>query len=283
VTGEGSPRFSLAYLTVFGTPPREMIDIAAKTGYDHVSLRLAPVTDDEPTFPYTTDPALVGDVVEALDQNGLTVLDVELIRADPGTETADWQAFVEVAAELGARHIITQIPEPDIGKAVQTFQEICDLGARSGLTVDLEFIPWTATKDLARAMEIVTRADAPNGAILVDTLHFARSNSSIAQLAGLPNNLVNFVQLCDAWDPWSVDDEDFIRIARSDREAPGEGDIDLRPIIEAVPPVPYALEVPNDDKRRELGPEGFARLVRNSAERFLEGIPARAGSRRALK
>jgi sugar phosphate isomerase/epimerase len=249
-----------------------MIQIAAETGYDFVSLRLAPVTDDEPTFPYTTDTEFLADVVKTLDNEGISVLDVELIRTDPGTETSDWRSFVEVAGELGARHIITQVPEPDPGKAVEIFQEICDLGAQVGLTIDLEFIPWTATHDLARAVEIVTAAAAPNGAILVDTLHFARSGSSLTQLGELPGNLVNFIQLCDAFDPWSVDDEEFIRIARSDREPPGEADIDLRPIVEAMPPVPYALEVPNDDRRHELGAEGFARLVRESAEAFLNAI-----------
>lgn len=272
MTGDGLHRFSLAYLTVFGTPPQRMIQIAADTGYDFVSLRLSPVTDDEPTFPYTTDPTFVVDVIRALDEHGVSVLDVELIRADPGTETANWRAFVDVAGELGARHIITQIPEPDMRKAVELFEELCGLAAERGMTIDLEFIPWTPTNDLARAIEIVTAADAANGAILVDTLHFARSESSLEQLAELPGNLLNFIQLCDAFDPWSVSDEEFIRIARSDREPPGQADIDLRPIIEAIPSVPYALEVPNDDRRQQLGPEGFARLVRESAEAFLDAV-----------
>jgi sugar phosphate isomerase/epimerase len=255
-----------------------MIEIAAATGYDFVSLRLSPVTDDEPTFPYMTDPSFVHEVIKALDEHGVSVLDVELIRTDPGTEIADWNGFVDVAEELGARHIITQIPEPDRAKAVETFEELCGLAAQGGMTIDLEFIPWTATNDLARAMEIVTSADTSNGAILVDTLHFARSGSSLSQLAGLPSKLVNFIQLCDAFDPWSVSDEEFIRIARSDREPPGQAEIDLRPIVEAMPSVPYALEVPNDDRREELGPEGFARLVRESAEAFLNAIDDEGGT-----
>jgi sugar phosphate isomerase/epimerase len=272
VTGDGPHRFSLAYLTVFGTPPRRMIQVAAETGYDFVSLRLAPVTADEPTFPYTTDQSLVADTVKALDEYGVSVLDVELIRTDPGTKSADWRRFVEVGEELGARHIITQVPEPDSGKAVEMFQEICDLGSRSGMTIDLEFIPWTATHDLARALEIVTLAGSSNGAILVDTLHFARSKSSLAQLADLPRKLVNFVQLCDARDPWSVSNDEFITIARSDREPPGQADIDLRPIVEAMPPLPYALEVPNDKRREELGVESYARRVREAAEDFFDGV-----------
>ena len=272
MTGDGVHQFSLAYLAVFGTPPLRMIQIASETGYDFVSLRLAPVTDDEPTFPYTTDPSLVTDVAKALDHYGVSVLDVELIRTDPGIQVADWQRFVDVAEELGARHVITQVPEPDTVKAVEIFQETCELGARSGMTIDLEFIPWTATNDLARAVEIVTRAEAPNGAVLVDTLHFARSRSSLTQLAGVPGRLFNFIQLCDADDPWSVDDEEFIRIARADREPPGEGVIDLGSIVEAMPPVPYALEVPNDARREELGVESFAKLIREAAESFLKGV-----------
>ena len=173
MTGDGPHQFSLAYLAVFGTPPRRMIQIAAETGYDFVSLRLAAVTDDEVRFPFTTDPSLVADVVRALDQYGVSVLDVELIRTDPGTKVEDWRRFVEVAEELGARHIITQVPEPDAAKAVEIFQEVCDLGSGTGMTFDLEFIPWTANNDLARAVEIVTKADSTNGAVLVDTLHFA--------------------------------------------------------------------------------------------------------------
>jgi sugar phosphate isomerase/epimerase len=264
-------QFSLAYLTVFGTHPLRMVQIAAETDYDFVSLRLAPVTEDEPTFPFTTDPALVVDVVKALDQYGISVLDVELIRTDPGTKTSDWRDFVAVAEELGARHIITQIPEPDIGKAVETFQEICDLGAQSGMTIDLEFIPWTPTNDLATAVEIVTQAGSPNGAILIDTLHFARSRSPLRQLADLPKRLVNFIQLCDARDVWSISDEEFIRVARSDREPPGQANLDLRSIVETMPQVPYALEVPNDLKRQELGVERYAAMVREAAMTFFDG------------
>jgi sugar phosphate isomerase/epimerase len=265
-------QYSLSYLTVFGTHPLRMVQIAAETDYDFVSLRLAPVTEDEATFPFTTDPALVADVVKALDEYGISVLDVELIRTDPGTQAADWRDFVAVAEELGARHIITQIPEPDIGKAVETFQEICDLGAQSGMTIDLEFIPWTPTNDLATAVKIVTQAGSPNGAILVDTLHFARSRSLLPQLAALPKRLVNFIQLCDARDVWSISDEEFIRVARSDREPPGQANLDLKPIVESLPQVPYALEVPNDKKRQELGVQRYAAMVREAAVTFFDGL-----------
>ena len=275
MTPAGAPQFSLAYLTVFRTPPRRMIQIAAETGYDFVSLRLAPVTPEEPKWPFTTDPSLVADVVKAIDEYGVPVLDVELIRTDPGTVSSDWRDFVAVAEELGARHLITQIPEPDIGKAVDLFSEICALGTEYGMTADLEFIPWTPTDDLSRAMEIVTKAGAPNGAVLVDTLHFARSRSSLDELAEVPETQVNFVQFCDARDISSMSDDEFITVARADREPPGRGVLDLGPIVETLPRVPYALEVPNDMRRQELGVERYAGMVREAAARFISEIDAK--------
>jgi hypothetical protein len=41
-----------------------------------------------------------------------------------------------------------------------------------------------------------------------------------------------------------------------------------------MPRVPYALEVPNDVRRQELGMERYAGLVREAAQNFFEGIDA---------
>ena len=75
--------FSLAYLSVAGSSPDEMIDVAAKTGYDHVSLRLTKVTADEEVPPLLTDAALVRRTREHAQQVGVGILDVELARVGP--------------------------------------------------------------------------------------------------------------------------------------------------------------------------------------------------------
>lgn len=270
--------FSLAYLAVLGTPPRQMIEIASKAGYDYVSLRLTPVTPDEPRYPFTTDSALVEDVVRALDETGLSLLDVELVRTDPGTKVDDFRPFVEVSAEMGARHVIAQVPDPDRGRAIERFEGICELAAPHGLTVDLEFIPWSPTADLADAVEIVTKADQPNGGVLVDTLHFARSHSSVDRLSELPDRMFNFVQLCDAQASVSDSDDELIRIARSDREPPGLGEIDLEPIVTALPNIPYALEVPNDKKKKELGALEYAHHLLEATKRFFAAVDGDASA-----
>lgn len=266
------PEFSLAYLTVFGTPPGRMVQVAAETGYDHVSFRLTPVTDDEPTFPFFTDHTLVRDVVNSMRSAGISALDVELVRTDPGMTSADFKPFMDVSAELGARHVVTQIPESDRAKATADFAAICDLAAPYGLTVDLEFIPWLPTRDLRTAADIVIGADRPNGGILVDTLHFERSGSSLNQLAMLDEGLFNFVQLCDAATAVSNDNDELIRVARSDRIPPGQGIIDLAPIVSAIHQVPYSLEVPNEAMKEEMGVMEYSRHVLQSARALLDGL-----------
>lgn len=269
---DGARQFSLAYLAVLDTPPRQMIEIAAETGYDFVSLRIAPVTPEERRFPYTTDPALVADVIGALDECGVSVLDVELLRTDPGVEVKDFTTFAEVAAEMGARHIVTQIPDPDRARAIELFGQACDLAAGHGMTADLEFIPWSPTSDLDAAVDIVTQAARPNGGVLVDALHFSRSQSSLERLAELPTELFNVVQLCDARNQTSPSDEELIRVARSDREPPGLGDIDLSALVNTLPTVPYSLEVPNDAMRERLGALEYSRHLLEMTKEFFEAV-----------
>lgn len=270
------PEFSLAYLTVFGTPPVRMVQIAAEAGYDFVSFRLTPVTDDEPTFPFFTDPTFVRGVTDSMRSAGVSALDVELVRTDPGTSPVAFQPFMEVSAELGAKHIITQVPEPDRAKATADFAAICDLAAPYGLTVDLEFIPWSSTRDLRTAADIVIGADRANGGILVDTLHFERSGSSLNQLSMLDAGLFNFVQLCDAAPAVSEDHDELIRVARSDRYPPMEGAIDLAPIVGAIPQVPYSLEIPNEAIKEDMGVMEYSRHILESARALLDDIAATA-------
>jgi hypothetical protein len=40
--------------------------------------------------------------------------------------------------------------------------------------------------------------------------------------------------------------------------------------------LPYALEVPNEERRQEQGVENFARMISEAAERFLESRTRKA-------
>lgn len=273
-----APQFSLAHLTVLGTTPLELIEIAAGAGYDYASIRTTAVAPGERITPLAGDPAMVRQVVHRLADTGLQVLDVELARLGPDEEPDQYLQVFEAAAQVGARHIVSQLPDSDRARAEDRFGHLCDLALDFGLTVDLEFPSWTDTGDLATAAAIVAAVDRANAGILIDALHFFRSDSSLDQLSELPRTRFRFVQLCDAPAAAPSTIDGLIHTARAARSLPGYGGLPLVPLLERLPAGPYSLEVPNDVLRRELGTAEFARLVLTVARALVAdlGKPAAA-------
>jgi len=262
-------QFSLAHLTVLTCPPTEMIRIAQRTGYDFVSLRLTAVTPTEHVFALQNDRAMLGEVKALIADTGVHVLDIELARMPPEIEPETYAAVLDTAAELGARHILAQLPDPDRARAADRFGRLCDMAHPLGLTVDVEYPSWTETPDLRAAAELLRTVGRPNAGIVVDTLHFNRSRDSVDELRALPREWFHFAQVCDAAAEIPDTVEGLIHTARSDREVPGEGGIDIRAILGAMPAIPYSLEIPNDAMVQALGHEEWARRCIEGARRYL--------------
>ncbi|WP_064741870.1 TIM barrel protein [Hamadaea tsunoensis] len=254
--------YSLAHLTALSLSPPELVDAAAEAGYRYVGLRLTRVTPQEPHYPLATDSALMRTTKVRLAATGVEVLDVELARIGPDVEPRDLLRFLEAGAELGARHVITQLPDPDRSRKIDRFAQLCELARPLGLTVDLEFPSWTETPDLGEATRVLRAAGQPNAGMLVDLLHFARSGSSLADLAELPREWFHFAHVCDA--PAVVPDtvEGIIYTARFERLFPGEGGIDVPGILAALPRgIPYALEIPRATTVAQVGGKEYARMA----------------------
>jgi len=263
--------FSLAYLTAYGLAPPVMIDVAARAGYDAVGLRLIPVTDSETAFSLAEDPVLLRQTKQLLLQTGIRVLDAELFRLTPDCDVRAFQPALDVCAELGVRHILAQTPDPSLSRAAGHLGVLCDLARERDLNVDIEFVTWTETPDLHRASQIVQTAARDNAGILVDTLHFARSRCSVNELATLPRRWFRYVQICDAPAEKPRTDEALIFAARNERLFLGEGGLDLRPILAALPDdLPYSIEIPRAAMTQEVGVEAVARLALQTAKRYLD-------------
>jgi sugar phosphate isomerase/epimerase len=204
-----------------------------------------------------------------LADTGVRVHDIELARLDPKTEPEAYLSFLEAGCELGARAVIAQLHDHDRDRAMERFAGLCDLAKPLGLTVDLEFLTWTDNSDLMTAATVLETVNRQNAGLLVDTLHFARSNCSLDDLKKLPRHWFHFVHLCDAPSEAPTTTESLIHTARADRYFPGEGGLNLREILACMPIVPYSLEIPNDTLMKELGPEEFARRAIRAAEKYL--------------
>ena len=271
--------YSLAHLTVLSLGPPEMVDVAARTGYRYVGLRLNRITPAEVLYPLITDRALMKETKAHLTDTGVGVWDVECARMGPETEPESYLSLLETGAELGAQHVLTQLPDPDLDRAADRFGRLCDLAKPLGLGVDLEFVSWTETPGLTRAVEVLKAVDRPNAGILVDTLHFDRSSSSLAELRQLPPQWFRYAHVCDAPKEKPTTTEGLVFTARSERQFPGDGGIDVRGILDCLPlDIPYALEIPGDSLVGRVGIEEYARRALQSSQHHLELLSAGSGS-----
>ena len=274
--------YSLAHLTVLSLTPPQVVDVAARAGYRYASLRMTRVTAAEPLYDLARDRMMMKETKARLDDTGVDVLDVELFRMDPKLGPEDFKAELDATAELGAKNIIAQLPDPDRTRATERFARLCDLAKPLGIYVSLEFPHWTETGTLAEVVRVVRAVNRPNAAILIDMLHMARSNSSCEELAKLPRQWFRFAHVCDAEKQCPPTIEGIIRTARDERLFPGEGTIDVRGILACLPEdIPYSLEIPRVALTKAVGPEEVARLAIRVAQSVLDDRPKRVGNRPA--
>lgn len=189
-----TPDFSLAHLTVLSLPPPEVIAVAARLGYRHAGLRLLPASPGGPAYRLMDDPAMLREPLARMADTGVTVFDLEIIRLDQDFDANAYLPFFEV----GAKAMLVAGDDRDEARLTASFVALCDAAEPFGLTADLEFMPWTAVPSLRSALRIVAAAGRPNGGVLVDTLHFARSDSQLDELEAVPREWLHYAQLYDA-------------------------------------------------------------------------------------
>ena len=80
---------------------------------------------------------------------------------------------------------------------MEQFQRLCELAAGYDQSVHLEFVTWSAVKDLRTAARMLLASGWKNVGIVVDTLHFYRSRVKAEELDFLPVEWFSYVHLCD--------------------------------------------------------------------------------------
>ncbi len=263
--------FSLAYLTSAPLSPPDAITLAAKLGYQHVGLRILPASPDGEFSPLMENKALLRETLARVADTGVTVFDVEIIRLNETFRVAETPRFLETCAALGAKAILVAGDDPVEARLIASYATFCDVAAPFGLTANLEFMPWTAVPDCKAARRILESAARPNGGILVDSIHAARSATSLADLAALPRPMLNYVQICDAPADVPATTDGLIHTARCARLLPGAGGIDLRAMFNALPAdLPVSIELPNDELKPVMGVEEWSRQALAAARAVLQ-------------
>lgn len=263
--------YSLAHLTAMALPPVDLIEVAARTGYDYVSLRLSRVTEAEPLYPIISSKTAMAATQAKLAATGIKVWDVELARMDPAHDAQSYLPMLEAAAELGAHHVICQLPDPNRERAHARFATLCDLAKPLDISISLEFPWWTETGSLETATLALNAVKRDNAGMLVDMLHFFRSNASHDALKKLPREWFRFAHVCDGPATIAEGMDSILHEARSDRHFPGDGAFGVKDILACLPdPITYCLEIPGEALAAEIGFEEYARRALQAARKHLD-------------
>lgn len=260
---------SLAHLTAIDLAPPDLIRSAAEAGFDAVGLRLIRVTDTSPGYPLMHDRAKMRETLSALRETGLRVHDIEFVKIEPDTDVAALKPFLDTGGELGATEVIAAPYDPDFSRLTERLGELSEIAKGRGLGVSLEFFPWTVVPDLDAALRTAEQA-GPNVGVLVDSLHFNRSSSTLASLAKLPRERLRFAHLSDARVYASYSNEMLLHAGRAERLPPGEGQIDLVSFLSALPDeLPLGVEVPMTALAEEAGPQAVISKVMSATRALL--------------
>jgi sugar phosphate isomerase/epimerase len=260
---------SLAHLSELDLPPDALAEVAARAGFASIGIRTIPAVPGGAAYPLDTVAARAA-LRRRLRDTGVSVLYIEMIALAPGLRPADHHAALEIGAELGATRLAVSGNDTDRALLADQFATLCDLARPLGISVDLEFMPFRAVATLADALGVVEAADRPNGHVLVDALHVFRSRTPLAEIAATAARRIGTVQLCDAPAIAPTGAEALATEARTARMLPGQGGLDLRALIAALPDgIPLGLEIPLAGQFPALDPAARADLMVRTTREYL--------------
>lgn len=231
-------------LSMFGLEPVEMVHIAADLGCGHVSLNLGGSANRLPLYPewsFREDPALVRRTAGALRERGVAASLVEGFAVIPDRQL-EYSRDLDIVCELGARAICTVSIDRDEARTHAEYARLAEEAGQRGLITTTEACAG-AYRTLAKTMRAIDAITQPDFVLMIDTMHFFRSGSTVADLQALDPAVIGHIQLCDVPMPAVI--EPYMEEALHERRAPGDGDLPLREFLQAAPQdIPIGLEIP---------------------------------------
>jgi sugar phosphate isomerase/epimerase len=247
--------------------PLQFVEVAAAAGSDRISLFTfspKPVLPGQKTrflFPTVTR-EMQHDMQQRLAAHGVAVMGVEYFPITAEADLAEYVAGLALGRALGATRAVTHIHDIDSARAVDKLGALCDLAAKEGLTIGLEFTSLTrGCGSIQRAAWFVDQIRRSNFGIGVDCLHLIRSGGTVKDLDALESRYFSYAQICDGF---GLEASSDYMTESHDRQLPGDGDFPLEAIIRALPAATaLEVEVP-------------------SAKRLQAGVTALEHARRAM-
>ena len=261
--------YSLAQLTVLNASPPELARIAAECGYDYFSARQIYMgLPEEPNYDLSKNHEMMKETKAVMAETGIRFLDIELARIVADLDVKRYENAFQTAAELGGTRVLSSIWTDNEDYYTEKFAEVCDLAAQYHLTVELEYVPIAAVKNLAGAVKVLRAVNRPNAGLLIDMHHFQRAQDDPAELDKLPREWFHMLHLCDTTADTPADLNELRRIMREDRDYIGEGGVDIKAIMAHIPNVPCSIELPKNSVSDVYGYKEHARRCLASAKKY---------------
>jgi sugar phosphate isomerase/epimerase len=236
---------SLAYHTAPELDPVTAIEVAAAAGCSHAGLRIAGGSGTQTVMPLAADSSLRSRVRARMRELGIAALDASTMRLAPDTDPATFRPFCALAAELGARFVLTNADDPGRARLIENCGGLCEAAAASGLETHFEFVAWSATPSLDSVASLQDALGRSDFKIALDALHFDRSGGRASDIRRLGPHRIGSFHICDAPADYDPSREAQIHVAVYERLFPGEGALDLVGMLEALPPdLPVSIETP---------------------------------------
>ncbi|MGY1770800.1 sugar phosphate isomerase/epimerase family protein [Blastococcus sp. SYSU D00813] len=165
----------------------------------------------------------VADVLAAAGVRCTEVMALMVSRNEERT-LASARQLAAAADAVGAPWVLTVPAAPPSPESAALLGRCADVLAEAGARLAIEFSPLGVVTSIAAARELVAAADPGRTAVMIDTWHFSRGDSTWADLEAIPLEEIAYVQFDDA--PEAVSEDGFAE-TMDRRVWPGEGTFEL--------------------------------------------------------
>jgi len=264
VTPAGLERLVLSHFCIRNATFEERVVAARAAGLSEIGLMYRAY---DALVSSGTDPA---ELRRVLLRHDVRVTELEVLRPwaldehGRAAAAAAERTLLEMAEVFGARYL--QVIGPFSGTvddAAEVFARLCDRVAEVGLVAGIEFLPFTNIPNAGVALDIIERADRPNGGVCVDAWHHFRGAADERLIDALPADRIVAVQLDDG--PLRPEHPDYLTDCLENRRIPGEGEFDLSGLLRLLDKkpvhVPLSMEVISAELDRLPPTEAVRRIV----------------------
>jgi sugar phosphate isomerase/epimerase len=255
-------RIAIDFISVLGMPPVDFIALAGELGCRQIGFAVQPVVLDTKNYAewsLKTDAPLLRDVKAALKDHGVSIVVGEGFLFQPGADPSSYEEDMDILRDLGAARVNALTFDSDFNRGCDQFAKFAELAQRRGLKAVVEFVPDMLIGNLPTALKLVEQLKDAELGLVIDFMHLIRSGASAKDLAALDPSLIAYAQLCDV--PLKSPYPSYGYEAAFERLCPGEGELPLMDILDALPKdIAIGLEIPMLGKA-EAGVNAHDRLA----------------------